>query len=66
MLTPDQVDALKPGDRLRFQDPACGRCSRDVEIATVEYHKGTDIIRIVATDNSVLEAFSEELALITE
>ena len=63
MMTAAQVDALKPGDVVVWNDPDDGHglCTRAYTIKTVWYNIDTDIITIETPEGDVLEAFAEEI-----
>jgi hypothetical protein len=60
-LTAAQIDALRPGDTVRWTDPDGGLCSRYVVIKAVE-RIDADTVRLEDVDGSVLEACVAELS----
>lgn len=59
-MSPEQVKRLKPGDRVYWNDPDGGQCSRVLTIA--EIADRFDMFTIVDQDESVLECYPAELS----
>jgi len=57
----NEVENLKSGDKVYWNDPDDGLCSRWYDIETIEIVG--DIVSIVEPDGSHLSCFMEELSL---
>lgn len=67
-MTPSQIEKLKPGDRVFWNDPDDGACSREYKIKRIKYRLepgerpcGDEIVSIEDEDGSCLECFASEL-----
>jgi hypothetical protein len=58
-MTNKQIDKLKPGDQVFWNDPDDNICSRAFQIKTIK--KTGDVIKIVGADGSSVECLAKEL-----
>lgn len=58
-----ELKKLKPGDRVYWNDPDSGVCSRSYNIKFIEVTEESDIICIEDVDGSYLECYMRELSL---
>jgi hypothetical protein len=67
-MTPSQIEKLKPGDRVFWNDPDEGACSREYKIKRIAFQLepgeevcGDEIVSIEDEDGSFLECLACEL-----
>lgn len=58
-----ELNKLKPGDRVYWNDPDQGVCSRFYLIKNIEVTDDSDDVCIEEPDGSFLECYSHELSL---
>lgn len=62
-MRPSQISNLKPGDRVFWNDPDDGACSREYKISSIEsFRNGHEcVVRITEENGSCLECLADEL-----
>lgn len=61
-MTPERAAALKPGDRIIWDDPDNGICSRPYTIKAVEFDESSGVLKITSTEGDCLECYLSEVS----
>ena len=59
-MTPKQAKQLRPGDKVHWEDPDDGVCSRTMTLTSIDIFG--DVVQLTDTEGDFLECYVEELS----